>query len=146
MIQVYRKFTEQLKACLVQFPKCFSFHNKFIEKGKQLSVEKCRHRFINWFGMVDKYVGCVEQVYSAGQLASMIKQSDKRAFDYIYRHFSGCFYGYLCHVLKDDQIAQNCLTEVFVTIWKRLPEAGKLPISLYCWMQAIVVQTSLKYA
>lgn len=95
--------------------------------------------------MGNTWKGSNSDDYTTEQLAVLIQKSDRRAFDYVYRLYAAVFYGQLLRALKNEQRAQNCLIEVFVTIWKQLTEAVSLPTSLHRYIQDIATRTCLKY-
>ena len=56
------------------------------------------------------------------------------ALDYLYDHYSAALYGVILRVVKNDEIAEEVLQDVFMKIWNRFgsydPEKGRL----FTWM------------
>jgi RNA polymerase sigma-70 factor (ECF subfamily) len=67
---------------------------------------------------------------------------DARAFERIYREYSGRVYGLCLRMTRDAHIAEDCTQETFVNAWKAL--AGfQTRSSLATWLHRIAVNVSL---
>lgn len=56
------------------------------------------------------------------ELISLLKEGDQQVFSYFYRTYSPRIYVNLKRLVKDEELAQELLQEVFVKIWERRPE------------------------
>jgi RNA polymerase sigma-70 factor (family 1) len=52
-------------------------------------------------------------------LLSQLKEGDQRAFEQIYKLYSERIYGRLIRLLKDEDMADSILQDVFLRIWER---------------------------
>jgi RNA polymerase sigma-70 factor, ECF subfamily len=67
---------------------------------------------------------------------------DARAFERIYREYSGRVYGLCLRMTRDPHIAEDCTQETFINAWKAL--AGfETRSSLATWLHRIAVNVSL---
>jgi RNA polymerase sigma-70 factor (ECF subfamily) len=67
---------------------------------------------------------------------------DARAFERIYREYSGRVYGLCLRMTRDAHIAEDCTQETFINAWKAL--AGfETRSSLATWLHRIAVNVSL---
>ncbi len=52
-------------------------------------------------------------------LMLLLKQGNKEAFDILYNRYSGRIYGNILKLIKDKEIAQELLQDVFVKLWEK---------------------------
>lgn len=81
--------------------------------------------------------------YDEQQLVNLLKNKDTKAFDYLYSNYSGALYSIILQVLKDAELANDVLQEVFVNIWRKIeiydPSRGRL----FTWMLNIARNASI---
>lgn len=53
------------------------------------------------------------------EITDLIKSGDQMAFTEIYNRFKGVLYIYACKITKDEDIAEDLIQELFVSIWDR---------------------------
>ncbi len=53
------------------------------------------------------------------EITDLIKSGDQMAFTEIYNRFKGLLYIYACKITKDEDIAEDLIQELFVSIWDR---------------------------
>ena len=74
---------------------------------------------------------------------NLLKNRDNRAFDYLYNNYSGALYSIVLQILKDNELANDVLQEVFVNIWRKIeiydPSRGRL----FTWMLNIARNASI---
>ncbi|GAA4320424.1 RNA polymerase sigma factor [Flaviaesturariibacter amylovorans] len=72
--------------------------------------------------------------YPEGELVTLLRQKDEGAFSYLYEHYSGALYGVVRQVVADEELAQDVLQEVFVSIWRKIDSYDALKGRLFTWM------------
>jgi RNA polymerase sigma factor (sigma-70 family) len=81
--------------------------------------------------------------YTEQELVSLLKNGDKKAFGYLYDHYSGTLYSIILQILKDDELANDLLQEVFINIWQKIelydPSKGRL----FTWMLNVTRNASI---
>ncbi len=69
---------------------------------------------------------------SDAELTGLIKSDDKDAFTEIYNRFHPLLYLYACKITRDDDLAEDLVQELFISIWdKRLSLNVTSSISSY---------------
>lgn len=67
-------------------------------------------------------------------LADLLKKGDSAAFSMIYTRYRGLLYIYACKIVKDFDLAEDLVQEVFISIWdKRETIDFKTSISSYLY-------------
>ena len=56
------------------------------------------------------------------------------ALDYLYDHYSAALYGVILRVVKNDEIAEEVLQDVFMKIWNRFGSYDPGKGRLFTWM------------
>lgn len=73
--------------------------------------------------------------YSAipdAELVALLKKSDKSAFTEIYNRFKGALYVYACKIVKEEDLAEDLVQEIFISLWdKRETVVFKTAVSSY---------------
>ncbi|MGK9124455.1 sigma-70 family RNA polymerase sigma factor [Olivibacter sp. SA151] len=68
------------------------------------------------------------------ELIAMLTNSDKHAFDTLYHRYSAMLLHYLSKLLMDEELVQDLLQNIFVSLWerrKRLPPIESLKTYLF---------------
>ena len=67
-------------------------------------------------------------------LVARLKGKDSAALDYLYDHYSGALYGIVFRIVKNEDIAEEILQDIFLKIWDKIEnyDAGKG--KLFTWM------------
>jgi RNA polymerase sigma-70 factor (ECF subfamily) len=78
------------------------------------------------------------------KLISMLKSNDKSDFSVFYDYFSGALYGMILQVTNGNKdLADDCLQNAFVKIWKNAAAYDSSKGRLFTWMVNIVRNTAI---
>ncbi len=83
------------------------------------------------------------EIYSEPELVSLLKNRDRRAFNYLYDNYSGALYSIVLQVLSDTELANDVLQEVFINIWRKIDIYDPLKGRLFTWMLNIARNASI---
>lgn len=72
--------------------------------------------------------------YTEDGLVSELRSRSRKAFDYLYDNYSSSLYGVVYAVLKNEDIADEVLQDVFVKIWNNIDSYDPAKGKLYTWM------------
>jgi RNA polymerase sigma-70 factor (family 1) len=53
------------------------------------------------------------------ELTNLLKSGDQAAFTGIYERYKGLLYIYACKIVKDDDIAEDLVQEIFIYLWDK---------------------------
>jgi RNA polymerase sigma-70 factor (ECF subfamily) len=68
------------------------------------------------------------------ELIKSLRRKDQSALDYLYDHYSGALYGVIVRILKQDDIAEEVLQDVFFRVWERIDQYDPARGKLFTWM------------
>lgn len=57
--------------------------------------------------------------FSDVELAGLLKSGDKAAFTEIYDRFKGQLYVFACKIVRDDDVAEDLVQEIFIYLWDK---------------------------
>jgi RNA polymerase sigma factor (sigma-70 family) len=63
-----------------------------------------------------------------------LQAKDKSALELLYENYSGALYGVIFRVLKNEDIAEEVLQDVFLKIWDRFEQYDSTKGKLFTWM------------
>jgi RNA polymerase sigma-70 factor (ECF subfamily) len=63
-----------------------------------------------------------------------LKGKDPSALEYLYDHYSGALFGVISRIIKNDDIAQEVLQDIFLKIWDRIESYDPTKGKLLTWM------------
>lgn len=81
--------------------------------------------------------------YSEAELVEKLQNQDTEAFSLLYDNYSSALYGIINTIVKDDEVAQDILQDVFVKIWKSVASYKREKGTLFTWMLNIARNTSI---
>jgi len=81
--------------------------------------------------------------YNPIELAEKLKGKDKAAFGILYDNYSKSLLGLIATIVKDDELAEDILQDVFVKIWRNIDSYNKEKGTLFTWMLNIARNTSI---
>ncbi len=81
--------------------------------------------------------------YDEQLLYSELKGKSKHAFEYLYDNYSPALYGVIFNVLRDEDLSNDALQEVFVKIWNNFDLYDPQKSRLYTWMLNIARNHSI---
>ena len=68
------------------------------------------------------------------QLVARLKLKDASALDYLYDHYSGALNGIVFRIVRDSDIAEEILQDVFLKIWDKIENYDASKGKLFTWM------------
>jgi RNA polymerase sigma factor (sigma-70 family) len=63
-----------------------------------------------------------------------LQAKDKSALEFLYDNYSGALYGVIFRVLKNEDITEEVLQDVFLKIWDRFEQYDSTKGKLFTWM------------
>jgi RNA polymerase sigma-70 factor (ECF subfamily) len=72
--------------------------------------------------------------YTEKELVEGLKNRDNPSFAYLYDHYSGALYSTILQILEDQELANDVLQEVFLSIWRKIDLYDDAKGRLYTWM------------
>lgn len=63
-----------------------------------------------------------------------LKGKKRKAFEYLYDNYSPALFGVILNVLRDQELSNDALQEVFVKIWNNFDSYDPQKSRLYTWM------------
>ncbi len=67
-------------------------------------------------------------------LIERLCQRDAAALDYLYDHYSGALYSTVLRIVRKEEVAEECLQDVFIKIWDRITSYDSSKGRLFTWM------------
>ncbi|MEQ8425181.1 MAG: sigma-70 family RNA polymerase sigma factor, partial [Cyclobacteriaceae bacterium] len=68
------------------------------------------------------------------KLIERLKAGDKSALEYLYDRYSAALYGVVSRIIKNEDIAEEVLQDVFLKIWDRIDQYDDSKGRLFTWM------------
>jgi RNA polymerase sigma-70 factor (ECF subfamily) len=81
--------------------------------------------------------------YSEQELTAALKAKDEQAFSYLYDHYSGSLYSIILQIVKSQEVANDILQEVFISIWRKIESYDPIKGRLFTWMLNISRNASI---
>jgi RNA polymerase sigma factor (sigma-70 family) len=63
-----------------------------------------------------------------------LQSKDRSALDFLYDNYSAALYGVISRVLKNEDIAEEVLQDVFLKIWDKIDQYDSTKGKLFTWM------------
>lgn len=63
-----------------------------------------------------------------------LKSKDKAALDYLYDHYSAAVYGVVVRIVRQEDIAEEVLQDIFLTYWDKIDSYDASKGKLFTWM------------
>lgn len=77
------------------------------------------------------------------QLVQGLRDKDPKVFDYLYANYSGALFGIIIGIVRDNEIAEDLLQEIFVKIWKKIDYYDDTKGRIYTWMVNLTRNTCI---
>lgn len=84
--------------------------------------------------------------HSETEFVSLLKQKDLDAFSKLYKNYSSNLLGVIFQLIKNKQVSEDILQNVFVKIWSNIEQYNPSRGRLHTWMVSIAVNASIDYA
>lgn len=68
------------------------------------------------------------------ELIKRLKSKDRSALSYLYDHYSGALFGVISRIIKNEDVAEEILQDVFLKVWHRIDSYDSLKGRLFTWM------------
>jgi len=81
--------------------------------------------------------------YTESELTEMLKQRTHAAFSYLYDKYSGALYTIILSIIKDRELANDVLQEVFIKIWRQIDQYDPVKGRLFTWLANISHNASI---
>lgn len=81
--------------------------------------------------------------YTEEQLVSSLQNKQKHAFDYLYKNYSQALHTVIIGVVKDTDVAEEVLNDVFIKVWQKVQSYDPSKGRLYTWMVNIARNASI---
>lgn len=80
---------------------------------------------------------------SESVLLEKLIQRDEQAFHWLYDQYSPALYGVILRIVRDEDLAQDLVQDVFVKIWKNLDSYDSKKGRLFTWMLNVARNTAI---
>ncbi len=68
------------------------------------------------------------------QLISLLKGRDRRGFEMLYDNYSAALYGVILRIVKQNEVAEEALQDVFVNVWNKIDQYNADKGRLFTWI------------
>ncbi len=68
------------------------------------------------------------------ELIEKLCNRDRSAFDYLYDHYSAALYSIVLRIVRNEDVAEEVLQDVFLKIWDRMAAYDSSKGRLFTWM------------
>lgn len=76
-------------------------------------------------------------------LVAKLTQRDQKAFHWLYDQYSPALYGVVLKIVRDDELAQDLVQDIFIKIWKNLDSYDSDKGRLFTWLLNIARNTAI---
>ena len=77
------------------------------------------------------------------ELVLRLKNQDKSAMSYLYDNYSAALMGVTSRIIKDEDIAQEVLQDVFMKIWNKIAQYDASKGRFFTWMMNLTRNTAI---
>lgn len=81
--------------------------------------------------------------YSESELVRLLQQRSQHVFSYLYDNYSGALLSIIYNIVKDEELANDVLQEVFVKVWRQIESYDSGKGRLFTWMLNIARNASI---
>ena len=81
--------------------------------------------------------------YSEGELVALLQSRDTLAFNYLYDHYSAALFGVILPIVNEQELANDILQDVFLSIWRKIETYDPTKGRLFTWMLNIARNASI---
>jgi RNA polymerase sigma factor (sigma-70 family) len=84
-----------------------------------------------------------QATYTEQELVFLLRGRDNQAFSYLYDNYSGALYTIILQIIKENELANDVLQEVFINIWRKIESYDATKGRLFTWMLNIARNASI---
>jgi len=81
--------------------------------------------------------------YTEQDLILKLKERNNQAYSYLYDNYSGALYSIILQILRETELANDVLQEVFINIWRKIESYDPAKGRLFTWMLNIARNASI---
>ena len=81
--------------------------------------------------------------YSEHELVASLQAHNEKAFGYLYDNYSAALFGIVNSIIRDKEIANDVLQNVFINIWRKIDSYDPTKGRLFTWMLNIARNASI---
>lgn len=81
--------------------------------------------------------------YSEPELILLLKRGEETAYGYLYDQYGPALYGVILHVVRQQEMAEDILQEVFLKIYRNIDHYETSKGRLYTWMLHIARNSAI---
>jgi RNA polymerase sigma-70 factor (ECF subfamily) len=71
---------------------------------------------------------------SEQDIVAQLRARQKEALNYLYDHYSGALFGVVARIVKNHDVAEEVLQDVYLKIWERIEQYDATKGRLFTWM------------
>ena len=68
------------------------------------------------------------------ELITRLRKQDTSALDYLYDHYAGALYSIVLRIVRNEDVAEEVLQDIFLKIWDRVSTYNSSKGRLFTWM------------
>jgi RNA polymerase sigma factor (sigma-70 family) len=81
--------------------------------------------------------------YTEQDLILKLKERNNQAYNYLYDNYSAALYSIILQILRETELANDVLQEVFINIWRKIESYDPAKGRLFTWMLNIARNASI---
>ena len=85
----------------------------------------------------------VQAIYTDDEVVRLLREKNRRAFDYLYVNYSWALYLIINKIVKDTHTAEDILQETFLKIWNKIDLYDVSKGRLFTWMAKIARNSAI---
>ena len=85
----------------------------------------------------------IQPNYTEQDLILKLKERNSQAYSYLYDNYSAALYSIILQILKETELANDVMQEVFVNIWRKIASYDPAKGRLFTWMLNIARNASI---
>lgn len=85
----------------------------------------------------------VSKKYSESELINLLQQRGQQVYNYLYDNYSGALLSIIYNIVKDQELSNDVLQDVFVKIWRQIDTYDSNKGRLFTWMLNIARNTAI---
>lgn len=86
-----------------------------------------------------------KQTYSEEQLTALLQNKEGIVIEYLYQNYSKALKGVILNIVREEEVAEDLLQEVFVKIWGQSNTYDKSKGRVFTWLLNIARNHSIDY-